>query len=96
VTSCLGECAHGGVLLGPTPHQLVRLALAKLGDVPDERLAQGLAGCVRIDMRASDRLLDYFVDQLEPQKIFGGDLERLRRPLPLTGILPENGGASLG
>jgi hypothetical protein len=78
------------------PDQLVGPDLSELGHVTNERFPERFAGRIRIDVRPADRLLDDFIDHLEPEQILGGELERLGRPLPLAGVLPQNSGAPFG
>src|SRR5690242_13711279 len=81
LTLFLREGAHGEVLLLAPLQQFVGFDAAQLTQVAPQRLAQRLRGGVGVGVCSTRRLGDHFVDQLQPQQVVGGELERLGRPL---------------
>src|SRR6267378_5711361 len=94
VNSFLGQRTHGKVLLLAAFEQLIDLQLAELPQVALQRLAQGLGRRLGVGVRAAWRLGNDLVDHPQVEEVLRRDLEGLRRPFPLGGVLPEDGGAS--
>src|ERR1700704_1488803 len=96
VNSLLAQRTHRKVLLLPAFEELLDLDLAQLPRVASQRVAQRRGGRFGVGVRPAWGLGDDLVDDPQLQQVFGSDLERLGRALPLACVLPEDGGAALG
>src|SRR5438093_5705709 len=91
VNSLLAQGTHRKVLLLAAFEQLLHLGLAEQAHMAAQRVPQSCRGRVGVGVGAPGRLGNDLVDHAQLQQVFGGDLQRLGRPLPLGSVLPENG-----
>src|SRR5256884_2443430 len=95
VNSLLAQRTHRKVLLLPALKEFLDPDLAQVPHVTSQRFAQRRGGRLGVGVRPARRLGDDLVDHPELQQVLGGDLERLRGPLPLARVPPEGRGAAL-
>src|SRR6266571_709223 len=90
-----GEDAHHPVLLVAIDDELLGRELLELGEVAPDRVPDALRDRVGVAVRAAGGLRDDLVRDAEAGEVLRGELQRLRRLLPLPRIAVEDRGAAL-
>src|SRR6266545_756934 len=77
----LQELPHAKILLASPPNELVRLITSQLVEMPQQDVVYGRRDGLVVRMRATGRLRNDLVDDLELEQVRRGDPQRRRRLL---------------